>query len=87
MEKTFRINVRLDEPTYRHLDVVRATRGEKWQSLIERLLAEWADGPAPAPTPSAPAEIDPMVLAISELIAKPENLQKLKAILLTFASR
>lgn len=87
MEKTFRINVRLDEATYRHLEVVRATRGEKWQSLIERLLLEWADGPAPTPTPSAPAEIDPAVLAIAEMLAKPENLAKLRQILLTFVSR
>ena len=31
------ITVRLDEDVFRRYEVIRATRGEKWQAVIERL--------------------------------------------------
>lgn len=87
MDNRPRITVRLDEDVFRRYEVIRATRGEKWQTVIERLLAEWADGPAPEPRPSPRAEMDPVVLAIAELLSKPGNVEKLRAILLTFVNQ
>lgn len=53
MDTSKRINVNLEEREFVRLDAIRASRQEKWQSLLSRLLSEWASGPTgPAPVPS-----------------------------------
>lgn len=47
MDTSKRINVNLDEREFVRLDAIRASRQEKWQSLLSRLLSEWAAEPSP----------------------------------------
>lgn len=75
MDTSKRINVNLEEREFVRLDALRASRQEKWQSLLSRLLAQWASG-APAAAPPGtraihvPAELPDEYVSLLERAAR-----------------
>lgn len=86
MPEQVRITLRLDDEEYQRFRVLLAQRREQWQTLLLRLLREWADGPAPEPKSPAPEVMDDRTRAIVELLKDREFARKLQLALLTFAN-
>lgn len=82
MDDSTKINVRLSRDEFRQLDTARAARGEKWQTLMHRLLVQWmAEGGDPAEPGTEVARNEVVGMAI------PANLRPQEIAILEEAAR